>query len=132
MEGIDVDKIVKSYLSKRRYDTERYNSIKDDPEFKAKNNARAKRWYEGNREKRQDYYDDHKVVKCAYQQFNYYRKQDRLREFVLRHPSRWKILVENNKLTEEDKAKGQEVYYEQEETEDEETGEVNPNFIYDD
>lgn len=133
MEHLDVDKIVRNYLAKRQYDTDRYERLKNDPEFRAKNNERSRIWYEKNREKRLEDYDANKELKCAYQQFGYYRKQGRLKEFVLRFPQRWKLLIDNDKLCEEDKNKGNEFYFPEEpETDDEDpdTGEKNPNFIY--
>ncbi len=132
MDTIDVDKLVQSYLAKRKYDNDRYHKIKDNQEFKDQNNARAKKWYDANRQRRLDYYDANKQVKCAYQQFNYYKKQDRLSEFVLRFPSKWKLLLLNGKLSDDDKEKGAEHYIPEDPDSDEdpETGEVNPNFVY--
>ena len=137
MENIDVDKVVHRYLAKRRYDLDRYQNIKDDPQFKAKNNLRAKRWYEKNREKRLELYDKNKEVKCAYQQLTYYKKKDRLTEFVLKFPGRWKVLLDHGKLSDEDKRLGSSHYFPEDpdtESDDEyvdpETQERNPNFVY--
>jgi|TARA_R110002050_G_scaffold216835_3_gene352864 hypothetical protein len=160
MDGIDVDRLIRNYLVKMKYDKQRYAEMKDDAEFKAKNCARSKQWYEDNRQKRIDYYDKHKEFKKAYQQYNYYHKKGRLVEFCQMYPEKCHLLIERRpkivecvtNLTEvldkldaemdEDFVYAQVDLLEQSEDEEDyaedynevnqETGEVNPNFIYDD
>lgn len=90
---LDVDKIIQNYLKKREYDNSRYHSKKNDPEYVKANRERASRWYADNREKKQQYYDNHKEIVKAKSQYKYWKdtKKD-VEGFKEKYPERYFLL----------------------------------------
>lgn len=95
----DIQHILKLYKQRREKDKEKYDKIKDNEEFKLKNRERAKKHYHENKElKQKTYLNDKEFIKCR-NNYNYYKKLDRIDDFKNKYPDRYMLLIDRNYIT---------------------------------
>lgn len=97
----ELQRMIRAYEKKRAREKKHYNKVKDTEEFKKQNRQRAKEWYERNQGTRKNYYENNKQLTIAKNSYNYYRKLDRVNDFKIKHPKKYKLLVDNHYLSEE-------------------------------
>ena len=93
--------MIKAYKNKRARELKHYQKIKDTQNFKDKNRARAKAWYDKHKEVRQKYYEDNIDFRRAKSSYYYYKRNNRLAEFELKHPAKYNLLKENGYFNEQ-------------------------------
>jgi len=96
----EVQQILHLYKAQKIRNKERYQKIKDTHDFKQKNRARANQHYHENKEMYKKRYDENKELSKAKSSFYYYKKHDRLDEFLEldKHRDKVEILTKNNYL----------------------------------
>jgi len=94
-DEIQINKILSDYKNRRIRDRIRYETIKDDEEFKLKNRERAKLHYEKNKDKRKEKYIENNDLMKARNSYYYYKKNDKLDILQSKYPERYKLLVDN-------------------------------------
>lgn len=95
-----IHRVLKAYENKRQREKEHYNRKKDTEEFKKKNRANANQWYYKNKEIKKNIYQNNKDLVLAKASYNYYFKLDRVAEFEVKFPQKYKLLQENHYLKE--------------------------------
>ena len=96
----EILKVLKAYENKRLREKEHYDRKKDTEEFKKKNRANANKWYHKNKEIKKDIYQNNKDLVLAKASYNYYHKLDRVAEFEVKFPQKYKLIKENGYLKE--------------------------------
>ena len=91
-----IQRVLKAYENKRQREKERYDKVKETEEFKMKNRSHVKNWYHKNKEIRKQIYENNKDIVLARASYNYYFKLDRIEEFKVKYPQKYKLLKENN------------------------------------
>lgn len=94
-----INKILTDYKNRRLRDRMRYETIKDNEEFKIKNRQRAKLHYEKNKDKRKEKYIENNDLMKARNSYYYYKKKDKLDDLKTKYPERWQLLLDNNYIT---------------------------------
>ncbi len=90
-----IKKIVEGHMKRLAYDRKRYHEVnKFDPEFIAKNRARAKAHYQEHGDKKRETYAKNKELLSARSSARYYKKTDRLELFKERYPEKYQLLVD--------------------------------------
>jgi len=94
----EIEQILSLYKAQKIRNKERYQKIKDTEDFKQKNRARANQHYHENKEMYKKRYDENKELSKAKSSFYYYKKQDRLDEFLEldKHREKVELLKKNN------------------------------------
>lgn len=95
-----IHKVLKAYENKRQREKEHYLRKKDTEEFKKKNRANANQWYHKHKEIKKNIYENNKDIVLAKASYNYYFKLDRVAEFEVKFPQKYKLLKENGYLKE--------------------------------
>jgi len=95
-----IHRVLKAYENKRKREKEHYDRKKDTQEFKEKNRANANKWYYKNKEIKKQIYENNKDLVLAKASYNYYFKLDRVAEFEVKFPQKYKLLKENGYLKE--------------------------------
>jgi hypothetical protein len=90
-----INKILNDYKNRRMRDRIRYETIKDNTEFKIKNRERAKLHYEQNKDKRKEKYIENNDLMRARNSYYYYKKNDKLDDLKIKYPDRWQLLLDN-------------------------------------
>ena len=93
---MDTEKIIAQYKARRERDKERYLQRKNDPEFIAQNRGRAKAHYEKNKDIKLQRYADNRELMNARSSLYYYKKKDKLDDFLKNCPDKVEILRTNN------------------------------------
>jgi len=96
-----IQKMVKAYENKRTREKKYYETVKDTEEFKIANRTRANNWYMKNQKARQESYNKNKEINGAKSSYYYYKKLDRVEEFKTKYPEKYKLLVDNHYLSEQ-------------------------------
>ncbi len=78
-------KIVNQYKRKKEKEKERYEIIKNDPDYKKKCCERSRQHYQENKEKRKEKYNEKKEYNNAKQLLSYYIKNDKIDIFKVKH-----------------------------------------------
>ena len=78
-------KILNSYKNKREKEKQRYEVLKLNQDFKLKNNERSRLHYQKNKEARKQKYKDNKEYLKAKQLFYYYKTNDMIDMFKIKH-----------------------------------------------
>ena len=92
----EIQRVLKAYANKRQREKEHCDKIKDTQEFKMKNREHVKQWYHKNKEIRKQLYENNKDIVLARASYNYYFKLNRVEEFKVKYPEKYKILQENH------------------------------------
>jgi len=96
----DVDKEAKHKLANLKRVKARYHRLKNDPEFQAKNKANQMKAYHNNpeyRKKKIDNYYQNKNLHNYRSVYNLHKRQNRLNDFIERHPDKYKFLVNHDR-----------------------------------
>lgn len=94
-----INKILNDYKNRRIRDKVRYETIKDNEEFKIKNRERAKLHYIQNKDKRKEKYIENNDFMKARNSYYYYKKKDKLDDLKIKYPERWQLLLDNNYIS---------------------------------
>lgn len=94
-----INKILNDYKNRRIRDKVRYETIKDNEEFKIKNRERAKLHYEQNKDKRKEKYIENNDFMKARNSYYYYKKKDKLDDLKIKHPERWRLLLDKGYIS---------------------------------
>lgn len=95
-----IHRVLKAYENKRQREKEHYNRKKDTEEFKKKNRQNANNWYHKNKEIKKQIYENNKDLTLAKASYNYYYKLNRVAEFEVKFPQKYKLIKENGYLKE--------------------------------
>lgn len=89
----EIEKVLKSYKNKKEREKIRYENNKSDPEFIAKNRARAKNHYENNKDKYKLKYENNKDLMKARNSYYYYKGKNQLDKMKEKFPERVELLI---------------------------------------
>ena len=97
----EITRIVRNYERRLKIDHERYLKVKDDPEFIKKNRARANEYYQMNKEKKKQQYEENKDFIKAKNLLKYWQKMNKdISGIKDKHPEKYKILTEKGLIVE--------------------------------
>jgi len=89
----EIKQIIRRYERRIITDREKYQKVKDDPEFIKKNRQRASDHYYANKDKKKQHYEDNKEIIKARSMLRYWVKTNKdLSELETKHPTAYKIL----------------------------------------
>jgi len=95
----EIKQIIRRYERTVIYGREKYQEKKDDPEFIKKNRQRAADYYEANKDKKLQAYQDDKEFYKARSLLGYWKRQNKdLSQIETKHPAKYKILTERGLL----------------------------------
>lgn len=94
-----INKILNDYKNRRIRDKVRYETIKDNEEFKIKNRERAKLHYMQNKDKRKEKYIEDNDFMKARNSYYYYKKKDKLDILQSKYPERWRLLLDKGYIS---------------------------------
>lgn len=96
----EIEQILSIYKAQKIKNKERYDKIKDTDEFKQKNRARANKHYWENKDMYKKRYDENKELSRAKSSFYYYKRNNRLDEFLelAKHRDKVELLTKHNYL----------------------------------
>jgi hypothetical protein len=89
---VEVDKLLTAYKRKQQKEKERYDRLKDNPDFVKKNRIRAKNHYDKNKEKKMEKYKSNIDYERAKSSFYYYKKRNNIEAFKSRYPERYELM----------------------------------------
>jgi len=89
---VEVDKLLTAYKRKQVKEKERYERLKQNPEFVKQNRLRAKENYDKNKYKKHEKYQENLDLERAKSSFYYYLKRNNLNAFEERYPERFKMV----------------------------------------
>jgi len=93
--------ILEKHKQRLQKSREKYQRVKDDEEFKIKNRERVKSHYNKmGKEQKKEYYNNNKEVIGARQSYYYYKAQNRIDDFKVKQPDKYKLLVDKNIINE--------------------------------
>ena len=94
-----IKKVIQSYEKKRQREKIYYHEQKkNDEDFKLKNRERAKEHYTKNKNKRKDKYNENKELLQIKSLISYYKKNDRIDDFITKYPEKVQIIGKNHVL----------------------------------
>ena len=94
MNEKEIQRILDIHKNMLESSRKRYHEVKKhDPEFIKKNRERSNKWYELNKAKRKDKYDNEKHIINAKASYNYYKNRNNLEVFKVKHKAKYDILV---------------------------------------
>lgn len=97
----EITRIVRNYERRLKVDRQRYMKVKDDPEFIKKNRARANEYYQMNKEKKKQQYEENKDIVKAKNLLKYWQKNNKdVSGIKDKHPEKYKILTERGLIVE--------------------------------
>ena len=95
----EIKQIIRRYERRVISDREKYQKIKDDPEFIKKNRERASAYYYANKDKKKQHYEDNKEFIKAKSMLRYWQNNNKdLSELETKHPANYKILKDRGLL----------------------------------
>jgi len=95
MNEKEIQRILAIHKNMLESSRKRYHEVKKhDPEFIKKNRERSNKWYELNRDKRIEKYNNEKHMINAKASYNYYKNKNNLELFKVRHKAKYDILVD--------------------------------------
>ncbi len=89
---VEITKIIEVYKKQRERDRKRWLVRKQNPEFMESNRLRAKAHYEKNKQNKKDNYEKNKDFHKTRALFNYYKRNNRIQDFVDKYPDGAKLL----------------------------------------
>ena len=92
---LEINKIVENYKKQKLREKSKYESIKDDDNFKIKNRERARLHYQNNKDKKKKKYQDNKDLLNAKSLLQYYKYNDKVNIFIDKHSDKIDILKNN-------------------------------------
>lgn len=95
-----IKQLIQSYEKKRLRERKYYDSIKDTEDFKKKNRAMAKEWYDNNHKQRKEKYEKNKPLQRAKVSYHYYNKLNRVEDFKKKSPDKYQLLLDNHYISE--------------------------------
>ena len=99
MTDEDIKQVIRRDERRIRLDRERYQEVKDDPEFIKANRQRARDHYHANKEKKLQAYQDDKEFIKAKNLLRYWKQHNKdLTQLEHKHPDKYKILKERGIL----------------------------------
>jgi len=99
MTDEEIKQVIRRYERRIRLDREKYQRVKDDPEFIKQNRERASAYYHANKEKKQQAYQDNKEIHKAKNLLRYWKKENKdLTQSETKHPEKYKILKDRGLL----------------------------------
>jgi hypothetical protein len=84
----DLQKIIESYKKTQARERRKYERRKQNPNFVIQNRERAKAWYEANKELKSKNYSDNKQFLNCRSLYNYYKRQNRIDQFIEKYPDK--------------------------------------------
>tara|TARA_R110001592_G_scaffold14084_5_gene63754 strand:- start:384 stop:710 length:327 start_codon:yes stop_codon:yes gene_type:complete len=88
-----INKIITLYKKRVERDRIKYEKKKNDPVFIEQNRSRAKAHYEAHyKEVKKQNYNKNKDVVKAKSLFYYYRRNDRVDEFIIKYPDKVELM----------------------------------------
>ena len=97
--NMDIKKILQQYKNKKETEHKRYHEVlKNDPQFKLINNHRSKEYYHKHKEDIKCKYEITKELKNAKALYRYYKKNQILHLFEVRHADKLKLVQECNNI----------------------------------
>lgn len=94
MNEKEIQRILTIHKNMLESSRKRYHEVKKhDPEFIKKNRERSNKWYELNKEKRKEKYDNERNTINAKASYNYYKRKNNLELFKVRHKAKYDILL---------------------------------------
>ena len=89
-----INKIIESYKKRRDRDKAKYLRKKNDPNFVQQNRARAKAHYEAHyKDIKKNNYESNKELNQCKSLFYYYRKNNKVDEYIKKYPEKVEILT---------------------------------------
>ncbi len=89
---VEYEKLLAAYKRKQESDKKRYEILKQNPEFMARNRDRAKNHYAKNRERNIEKYKENREYNRAKSSFYYYKHKDKLDVFQEKYPERYEMV----------------------------------------
>jgi hypothetical protein len=86
--------LLNKYKKQLEYGKQYYHTHKTDDEFIAKNRDRSKKYYTNNIDKKREYYKANVEDIKLKNNYNYYKKNNKLELFKERHPDKFNRLVD--------------------------------------
>lgn len=93
LNEIQIGNVLKSYKNKKEREKDRYDKMKNDPEFIKLNRERSKKHYIENKEKYKCKYDNNKELMKARNSYYYYRNKKDIDKFKSKFPERVDLLI---------------------------------------
>jgi len=90
--NININKIIENYKKNKIKRDAKYKEIKDKPEFRENNKKRCKEYYGKKKDVFKQSYEKDKELRKNKALFNYYKKLDRIDDFIKRKPEVVKAL----------------------------------------
>lgn len=89
----EIKKIINQYKRKRDREKENYhNKLKCDDEWCKRNQERALNYYHENKDKKKDNYIKDKDFINSRSMFNYYKRNNRIKDFKVKYPDKCDLL----------------------------------------
>jgi len=88
----EIENILTRYKARRQKDKIKYDKKKDNEDFKIQNRARAKAYYELNKDKRKEQYENKKDLLKARNSYYYYKKINKIETFKEKYPERYDLM----------------------------------------
>jgi hypothetical protein len=85
--------ILTQYKKQRERVKKNYEKIKDTDQWKERNRANAKTYYHKHKDEFKERYQEDAEFNRARSSFYYYKKQNRLQDFMLKYPGRMETLI---------------------------------------
>ena len=99
MTDEEIKQIIRRYERRLITDREKYQRVKDDPEFIKQNRERARLHYQENKDRKLQEYQDNKEFYKARSLLRYWQRQNKdLSEIETKHPDKYKILKDRGLL----------------------------------
>ena len=90
--NIDINKIIENYKKNKIKRDNKYKEKKEEPEFKENNKKRCKEYYDKRKDSFKQSYEANKDLRKNKALFNYYKKLNRIDDFIKRKPEIVKAL----------------------------------------
>ena len=88
----ELNKMINSYKKMKSREQRKYDKKKDDEDFKIKNRMRARAHYMNNKDKKAIMYESDKELLKSRSLYNYYKNNDRMDDFISKHPLKVQLL----------------------------------------
>ena len=97
----EIKQVIRRYERRIRLDREKYQRVKDDPEFIKQNRERATKYYHDNKDKKKQQYEENKEIIKAKNTLRYWKQHNKdLSQLENKHPEKYKILKERGLIVE--------------------------------
>ena len=97
----EIKQVIRRYERRITLDREKYQRVKDDPEFIKGNRERATKYYYDNKDKKKQQYEENKELIKAKNTLRYWKQNNKdLTQLENKHPEKYKILKERGLIVE--------------------------------